>query len=317
VRWVEQTELPFEVRGAVRLEGQAHLDPSALCAGLADALPAGSVAERAAVVDVTEDDDGVDVRVVDGTRLRADHVVIATLGPIHDPALLAARCEARRSYAIAAPRTGGLEGTYISLDADPVSLRPAQVDGRPGIVVGGGGHVVAEHGGRSSRARWEQLEQLAVRDLAAEPASHRWVAHDLTPSDHVPFIGRVAPGAERRWVASGFQKWGIATSFVAGDLLLGELQGTPRPWAPLFDPRRMAASLTSDLLRDGLRAGRHLVVDRLADLRPGRDRRPRCTHLGCVLSFDDDEGSWDCPCHGSRYEADGSVISGPASRDLQ
>ena len=126
----------------------------------------------------------------------------------------------------------------------------------------------------------------------------------------------MAPGAERRWVASGFQKWGIATAYVAGDLLLEELQGTPRPWASLFDPRRVAASLTTDLLRDGLRAARHLVADRLVDLRPGRVRRPRCTHLGCVLAFDEAERSWDCPCHGSRYEADGSVICGPASTNL-
>jgi glycine/D-amino acid oxidase-like deaminating enzyme len=316
VAWVEHTELPFDVLGAVRLDRQAHLDPGALCAGLAAALPEGAVAAPAAVVDITEADDRVEVRLADGTLLTADHVVIATLGPIHDPALLATRCEPRRSYAIAAPRPEPLEGTYISLDADPVSLRPARVADGPGLVVGGAGHVVGEPGRRSSEARWSALEQLATGDLSAGPATHRWVAHDLVPSDHVPFIGRVAPGAERRWVATGFQKWGIATAYVTGDLLLGELEGAPRPWASLFDPRRMAASVTTDLLRDGLRAARHLVAERLVDLRPGRRRRPRCTHQGCVLAFDEAERSWDCPCHGSRYDADGSVISGPATREL-
>jgi hypothetical protein len=133
----------------------------------------------------------------------------------------------------------------------------------------------------------------------------------------VPFIGRVAPGAERRWVITGFQKWGISTSYAAADLLLGELEGSSRPWASLFDPRRLAPSLTTKLVEDGLRAARHLVVDRLVDLKPGRPKRPRCTHLGCVLAFDDAEQSWDCPCHGSRYEADGSVICGPATTDLR
>ena len=311
VTWVEHTELPFEVLGAVRLDGQAHLDPSALCAGLASALPAGAVAERSTVVDVTEAGDGVEVRLSDGTRLSAEHVVIATLGPIHDPAFLATRCEARRSYAIAAPCVDPVHGTYISLDASPVSIRPAEVGDQPGLVVGGEGHCVGEHGNRSSEARWTALERFAVTNLSAGAATHRWVAHDLTPSDHVPFIGRVAAGAERRWVATGFQKWGIATAYVAADLLVGELEGTPRPWAPLFDPRRVAASLTTELVRDGVRAARHLVVDRLVDLRPGHERRPRCTHLGCVLAFDEAEQSWDCPCHGSRYETDGSVISGP------
>ena len=142
------------------------------------------------------------------------------------------------------------------------------------------------------------------------------MAHDLVTSDHVPFIGRVASGAERRWVVSGFQKWGISTAYVAADLLLGELEGTPRPWADVFDPRRLAPSLTTKLLQDGLRAARHLVVDRLADLRPGHDGRPRCSHLGCVLDFDPDEQTWDCPCHGSRYERAGNVICGPTISKL-
>ncbi len=316
VRWVEETELPFPVQGAVRLAGQAHLDPGAACAGLAASLAAGSVLERTTAVDIREQRSGVEVALAGGDLVRADHVVIATLGPIHDPALLSTRCEARRSYAIAAPIADPLAGMYISLDADPVSLRPTIIDGRRGLVVGGAGHVVGEPGRRSSDDRWDGLERWAMAKLGTEPATHRWVAHDLLPSDRVPFIGRVAPGAHRRWVITGFQKWGISTSFTAADLLLGELEGTSRPWASLFDPRRLAPSLTTKLLEDGARAARHLVVDRLMDLKPGAPKRPRCTHLGCVLSFDDAEESWDCPCHGSRYDADGSVICGPATRDL-
>ena len=316
VRWVEQTELPFAVRGAVQLDEQAHLDPGAVCAGLADRLPHGSVLEHAPVVDVEESPDEVTVTLAGGDRLRADHVVIATLGPIHDPALLSTRVEARRSYAISAPHDQPVAGTYISLDERSRSIRPARVGGRPGLVVGGSGPVVGEHGDRSSDARWADLAGYATDVLGAGPAEHRWVAHDLVPSDHVPFIGRLAQGAERRWVISGFQKWGIATSHVAAELILGELEGTPRPWAGVFDPRRIASSLTTNLAQDGLRAARHLVVERLVDVRR-RERRPRCTHLGCVLAFDDAEQTWDCPCHGSRFDATGAVVSGPAVRPTE
>lgn len=317
VDWVEQTELPFDITGAVRLDGQAHLDPGALCAGLAASLPAGTVLEHTAVVNVEEHRDGVGVTVEDGTHVRADHVVIATLGPIHDPALLTTRCEARRSYAIAATHEQPVVGMHISLDEQARSIRPARIDGRPAIVVGGAGHVVAETEGRSSRDRWADLERYATGVLGTGAAEHRWVAHDLIPSDHVPFIGRVAARAHRRWVISGFQKWGISTAHVAAAVLLGELNGAPHPAADLFDPRRLAPSLTTKLAQDGARAVRHLVVDRLVDLRPGRRRRPHCTHLGCVLDFDADERTWDCPCHGSRYDADGGVISGPATRPLR
>ena len=265
---------------------------------------------------VDEQTDGVEVTLTDGTTLRADHVVVATLGPIHDPALLATRCEARRSYAIAAPHDDPPPGMHISLDDDARSIRPARLDGQPAVIVAGAGHVVGETGGRSPTVRWAELERFAVDALGAGPAHHRWVAHDLIPSDCVPFIGRVAPGAERRWVISGFQKWGISTAHLAADLLLGELDGTPRPWADLFDPRRVVPSLTAKLVEDGVRAVRHLVVDRLTDLRPGHAARPRCTHLGCVLAFDPDEATWDCPCHGSRYDVDGAVICGPATEPL-
>ncbi len=317
VDWVDQTELPFDIGGAVRLAGQAHLDPGALCAGLAASLPPGTVLEQAPVAHVKEHEDRVEVTLDGGEHVVADHVVIATLGPIHDPALLTTRCEARRSYAIAAPHDQPVVGMHISLDEQARSIRPAVVGGRPGIVVGGAGHVVAETGGRTSADRWADLEQFATGSLGSGAAEHRWVAHDLVPSDHVPFIGRVAPGAHRRWVISGFQKWGISTAHVAADVLLGEMDGSPRPAAELFDPRRIASTLTPSFVQDGLRAVRHLVVDRLVDLRPGRRRRPRCTHLGCVLDFDADVQTWDCPCHGSRYDADGTVVSGPANRPLR
>ena len=266
VEWVEQTELPFDITGAIRLDGQAHLDPGALCAGLAASLPPGTVLEHTAVVNVKEHRDGVEVTVEDGAHVRADHVVIATLGPIHDPALLATRCEARRSYAIAAAaRAAGGRHAHLPGRAGP--LDPPGADRR---AAGGrrrrrAGTWWPRPDGRTSDDRWADLERYATGVLGSGAAQHRWVAHDLIPSDHVPFIGRVAPRAHRRWVISGFQKWGISTAHVAADVLLGELNGAPRPSAELFDPRRLAPSLTTNLVQDGVRAVRHLVVDR-----PGR-----------------------------------------------
>lgn len=314
VEWVADSELPFDIVGAVRLAGQAHLDPGALCAGLADRL-GSAVYEGCAVTGIDEQDPRVLVS-FDGGEVTADHVVVATLGPIHDPAMLAARCQAMRSYAVAASHPSPPSGMYISLDEEPRSIRPTWIDGRPAVVLGGEGHVVGELGGRSAEQRWAALESSA-RELGAGDAAFRWVAHDLVPSDGVPFIGRIGPGADRTWVAAGFQKWGISTAMVAADLILGEVQGAPRPWAPVFDPRRVADSVTVGLAKNAVRAARHLVVDRVGELlHPDDIPSPRCTHLGCVLAFDDHEQTWDCPCHGSRYDATGQVISGPAVSPL-
>jgi len=315
VEWVQTTDLPFDILGAVRLDDQAHLDPGALCAGLAATL-GDRVLERQPVLGIDELTSGVEVTLADGRILLADHAVIATLGPIHDPAMLATRCEAMRSYAVAAPHPSPPAGMYISLDAEPRSIRPTWIDGAPAVVVGGEGHVVGEPGDMTAAERWERLSRYASEVLGAGEVAFRWAAHDLLPSDGVPFIGRAWAGADRTWVATGFQKWGISTAMVAADLFLGELEGTPRPWASAFDPGRLADSITVKLAKDAVRAVRHVVGDRIADLASTDERRPRCTHLGCVLAFDDDEGTWDCPCHGSRYDQDGKVICGPAVADL-
>jgi glycine/D-amino acid oxidase-like deaminating enzyme len=315
VRWVADTDLPFEILGAVQLADQAHLDPGALCTGLATHL-GDRVLEHRPVLDVTEVAGGVEVAVEGGARLCADHVVIATLGPIHDPGQLATRCQAVRSYVVAAPHDTPPRGMYISLDQQPRSVRPAVVQGEEGVLVAGEGHTVGELDGRSPDDRWDALARYAADALGAKPVSHRWVVHDLVPSDGVPFIGAAAPGADRTWVATGFQKWGISTAMVAADLLLGELEGVPRSWAPAFDPTRLAASATGALVQDGVRAAKHLVGDRIGELLGRQEQAPRCTHLGCKLAFDDSEGTWDCPCHGSRFDADGRVVCGPAVHDL-
>ena len=310
VEWVSDSDLPLDILGAVRLADQAHLDPGALCAGLAARL-GHAVFDGCVVTAIDEQDQRVVVS-FDGGEVTADHVVVATLGPIHDPAMLSTRCQAMRSYALAAPHPSPPSGMYISLDERPRSIRPTWIDGRPAVVVGGEGHVVGELGDRSAPERWAALEAYA-RDLGAEPAAFRWVAHDLIPSDGVPFIGRIAPALERTWVASGFQKWGISTAMVAADLILGEIQGSSRAWGPLFDPRRVVDSLTVSLAKDAVRSVRHLVGDRVGELlHPDEARSPKCTHLGCALSLDATEQTWDCPCHGSRYDLEGQVICGPA-----
>ena len=141
--------------------------------------------------------------------------------------------------------------------------------------------------------------------------THRWATHDLIPSDHVPFIGNLGPRAQRRWVATGFAKWGMTNGYVAAKMISERIGGGSVPWASTFDSTRVASTVTRDLLSIGVTATRALVVDRVM-----RRAAPRCTHQGCVLREDRALGTWDCPCHGSRFDEDGNVIQGPANRRL-
>jgi glycine/D-amino acid oxidase-like deaminating enzyme len=309
VRWTTATELPGPVTGAVRLDDQLHFDPGACCRELAARLGPERVSDHTVVVDVEEHRDRCPVLLESGARIRADHVVLATQAPIVDPAFLANRCKPQQSYALAARVDGPVpDGMYLSCDDTVRSLRPATVDGEPALVVGGAGHAVGQEPDASP---WDTLRSWAEDRFATTEITHQWATHDLVTSDRVPFIGRLAPGADRRWVATGFGKWGMTNGFVAADLVTAGIDGRTVPWADAFDATRVGASINRSLLGAARTAVDHLVVDRIV-----RRPEPRCTHQGCVLRDDGPTGTWACPCHGSRFELDGRVVQGPARARL-
>ena len=311
VEWAVTTDLPFEVAGAVRLDGQAHFDPGAFCAALAARLGPGHVAEHTAVMDIEDEADRVVVTTADGRRITAGHVVLATQSPIVDPALLANRCTPSQSYCISARLPGEVPpGMYLSCDDATRSLRPASLDGETVAVIGGAGHHMGEED--ATESRWDTLRDWATESFGSAEVTHRWATHDLTATDHVPFIGRLAPGADRRWVATAFAKWGMTNGYVAAHLISEAIAGRDVEWADAFDSTRVASTVNRELLSAGKTAVKHLVGARLA-----RSAAPRCTHQGCVLARDEALGTWDCPCHGSRFDADGAVIQGPATTPLK
>ena len=113
-------------------------------------------------------------------------------------------------------------------------------------------------------------------------------------------------------MATGFAKWGMTNGYVAAKLITEAIGGGSVPWASTFDATRVGSTLNRRLLPIGRTAAEHLIVDRLM-----HRREPRCTHQGCVLRRDEALDSWDCPCHGSRFQDDGAVIQGPATTPLE
>lgn len=311
VEWTTTTELPFAIEGAVVLADQMHFDPVAFCAGLADALGPEAIVEHTPVADVEENKHGVEIVTETGHRVTAEHVVLASQAPFVDPALLANRCTPKQSYCLSARFTGATPtGMYLSCDQSVRSLRPAAFGGDAIAVVGGAGHHMGEDD--ASPDRWDTLAAWAQEHFGPVEVLHRWATHDLTPTDHVPFIGRLAPRAHRRWVATGFAKWGMTNGYVAAHLLTETIAGRNVDWAEVFDATRIASTVTRELASVGKTAVTHLVGASIT-----RRDAPRCTHQGCVLTPDDALGTWDCACHGSRFSADGQVIQGPANRALR
>jgi len=131
----------------------------------------------------------------------------------------------------------------------------------------------------------------------ATSRSGRWTTAGrprTTAVDRLPFVGSLSPASEHILVATGFQRWGTTNGTAAAMMLVDRIAGHDNPWAGVFDSNRLP--------------GRHR--------RPPR-RFPGCTHLGCTVTWNTAETTWDCPCHGSRFDRDGRVIRGPAVRDLE
>ncbi|RIQ18336.1 FAD-dependent oxidoreductase [Jiangella rhizosphaerae] len=346
-----QTGLPFEVAGAVRFTGQAQFHPRRWLLELATRIPGdgGTVVTGTRALALSEGDPCV-VETTAGP-VRARHVVVTTHYPIFDRGLYFARLEPRRDLVVAGyPEAAGPDGIpagmYISTeDRHSVRTTPGE-DGRTLLIVGGEPHRV---GARTSVAKhYDALRAWARERLGLAAPAYRWLAHDLTTVDSLPYVGRFHPRAGNVWVATGFGHWGMTNGTLAGLLLRDLVTGVENPLAGVFDPQRVTVrqSATEFVKANAYVAGRFLGdrVDALTGRRgveslpPGSGRvvsdgvraiaayrdeegglsclSARCTHLGCLVVFNDAEKTWDCPCHASRFATDGRVLAGPAVKPL-
>jgi glycine/D-amino acid oxidase-like deaminating enzyme/nitrite reductase/ring-hydroxylating ferredoxin subunit len=342
VSFTTETELPYEVAGAVRLEGQAQFHPRRYCLGLAEALAkeGGLIFENSPALELDSEAGTVST---DLATARAGAVVVATQIPFVNQGGHFARMTPSRSYALALRSTAdAMEGMYISVDEPTRSLR-STADGH--LIVGGEGHPVGTE--EDTERRYQALENWSSRFFPEASLAFRWSAQDYRSVDRLPYIGRLSRKAARVFVATGFAKWGMTNGTVAAMIISDLIEETENQWAATFDSTRtgLAHGLV-DVLGANLEVAKHFVGDRIStgrrsaagDLEPGTgavgssDKEAvaafldesgllhtvsaTCTHLGCLVSFNTAERSWDCPCHGSRFDVDGRVLQGPAIKDL-
>lgn len=314
--YTTDTGLPYEVAAAVRFDDQAQLHPRRYCRALADAVvdAGGQIHESTRAMDVDERDGGVVVETEWGHEVRAEHAVLATLLPFHDAGGFFAKAHAYRSYAMAVRVGGELpQAMCYGIDTPSRSTRTVRFeDGTEGLVVGGNGHKVGTE--PDTEGQYADLEGWARATFDVASVEARWSAQDYVTVDHVPYVGR-SPRTSRILVATGFKKWGMTGGTVAARLLADRISGVHNPWAPVFDASRIdpGPSLTT-FVRENLDVGRHFVEHQVRRL-TGK-AGPTCTHLGCPLNWNPAEASWDCPCHGSRFDEGGAVLEGPAVKPL-
>lgn len=341
------TDLPYPVEAAIRIADQAQFHPRKFCIGLARAIDGAGCAvyEATRALSVGEQGGRCTVETDHGT-ITADFVVEATHLPFSDRGGFFARTHPMRSYALSARLDGPVpQGMYLSVDTPSRSVRSARMDGEEVVILGGESHKVGQD--PDTRERYAALEEWARSEFPVRSVDYRWSAQDYVPIDHIPFVGRLSPASERILVATGFKKWGMSNGSAAGVMLADRIAGRRNPFADFFDTNRVYPRQSlKELVKENANVVKRFVGDRLrtetrsvADLAPGeaavlvagtervavhRDESgavhavsPVCTHLGCTVTWNTAEKTWDCPCHGSRFNCDGEVIQGPAVKDLE
>ena len=334
-----EIDLPFDVEQALRFDDQARIVVGPYIMGLADLFEkaGGRVFENTRAVDLDEKLDRVVVTTHRGS-VSAERAVIATLIPVFDRGGYFGRMKPTRAYGVAARlSSGGLDAVHINVETPTRSTRPWGTDG---IVVVGEGHPTGTD--EATPARWGELERWAREYFDVASFEYRWSAQDYTSLDGLPYVGRA--GLSRRvYVATGFRKWGLSNGTAGAQILTDLFMDRDNPWLEAFDASRLSDLASVDKVAQySGNVAKHFVGDRIARLKApdietlacGEGKIVRsesgavaayrdpagelhcvsatCTHLGCTVQFNAADTSWDCPCHGSRFDLDGSVLAGPA-----
>ncbi len=286
-RFHTQLSVPADIAGAVCVPQQAQFHPLKFLARIADGLP---IYEHTKVREMMGN-----VAITAGGKIFADTVVVATHFPfINKHGWYFVKMYQHRSYVVALAGAPPIEGMIVDADDAGLSFR------RHGewMLVGGGGHRTGKQGDG-----WAHPQTAAREYFPHSTARYRWAAQDCMSLDGAPYIGQYSRRTPQTLVATGFNKWGMTGAMVSAQLLSDRLSGTANPLAEVFSPSR-------SILKPQLAV--NLAESTVNLLTP---TSPRCPHLGCALRWNAEEHSWDCPCHGSRFDETGGLLDGPATDD--
>jgi len=346
---VTEAELPFPIELGVRMNNQAQFHPVKYANGLAEAILAS---EGAIYLDthcnhLEKEKDGWHIGTNRGEIL-ADKVVVATHYPfIRFPGWYFLKMYQSTSYAIGIDAKQPIPSQlYLQVENPHNSFRPA-VDntGREILILGGQDHKTGKAATR--QMTYSKLEQTARKYYPNCEIVYWWSTRDCITLDKMPYIGRFSHVYPELYVGTGFNKWGMTSSNVAARIVSDEILGKENPYTELFTATRMKPITNRGEVKNMLVDSARTIVGRriekteltLADIVKGKGGiisykgekvgvyrteegklyavKPVCTHLGCLLNWNEADKTWDCPCHGSRFSYDGKNLYDPAIEPLE
>jgi glycine/D-amino acid oxidase-like deaminating enzyme/nitrite reductase/ring-hydroxylating ferredoxin subunit len=339
----------FDTGPCLLFPRQAQFHPLKYLTGLAHAVEReGGQVFTGTHADQIEDGSSCSVTTTNGHTITADAVVVATNCPVNDLVAIHTKQAPYTTYVIGARVPRGSVPSILLWEApqdlrDPYHyIRLAQGEAYDILIVGGEDHKTGqEHDGSE---RWGKLEQWTRDRFPIEEIEFRWSGQVMEPVDGLAFIGR-NPGDENVFIATGDSGMGMTHGTIAGLLLTDLICGRSNPWIELYDPARKTLKAVKEFARENLNVAAQYAdkltpgeVDSVAEIAAGEGAVLRsglkkvavyrdddgaihsmsaaCVHLGCIVTWNNAEKTWDCPCHGSRFDALGVVINGPANSDL-
>ena len=350
--WDDDAKVPFPYHGGVRLADQAQFDPMAFLDTLVVELleRGGRLVEHVRVRRVSGHGRNLRVQVNNAAQqeveIGAAQLVLATGIPILDRGGYFARVKPSRSYCFAFKVPGSItRPMMISADSPTRSVRYAPVSDGERLIVGGAGHTVGRE--KSPSKALEELSSWARMHYPGAVQTHFWSAQDYTPIDDLPYVGPILPNNESIFVATGFNKWGMTNGAAAALALSSRMLGGRMDWSSAFaswSPHELSGLVTA--MQSNLEVGFNLAkgwitpATRPSRRSPNEDEggvvsgppchlearcrvdgtehrvSPVCPHLGGIVNWNDADEAWECPLHGSRFAPDGTLLEGPATRDL-
>ncbi len=288
-QFMNDTELPFKTQGAILFPDQAQFNPLKFIAEIVKDL---NIYENTFIRDITPTD-----AISDNIKFSAKKIIVATHFPfINKHGSYFMKLYQHRSYVSAYENAQKLDAMYVDEDLKGLSFR--NYDNL--LLIGGGSHRTGKHGGA-----WNEINDFAKKHYPDAKLKFEWATQDCMSLDSVPYIGRYSKRTPDLYVATGYNKWGMTSSMVAAKILCDMIEGKNNEYQEIFSPQR--SILKPQLLVNGFESTLNLLTP----------TAKRCPHLGCALKWNKAEHSWDCPCHGSRFEEDGTLIDNPATGNIK
>ena len=339
---IDKIELPFSIKAGVSFEDQAQFNPLKFFYEIVKLLSLKDnyhIYENTRVFKIEDD-----IVYTEANKIKAKYIIVCTHFPImnnHGAYFL--KMYQERSYVLGLDINNPLKGMYLSVDDDGFSFRDYCMEDSNILLFGGMKHKT---GHNELGDNFERLMHSASELYPNSEVKYRWSAQDSMPLDDVPYIGLYSPRTPNMFVATGFKKWGMTLSMVASQVIRDLILYGKSEYESLYDPSRVKLTQsiknftqsTGDTIKNFVKGQFTIPKAKFEDLPIShggtveydgekigiyKDEngeiyavKPVCSHLGCALQWNPDEKTWDCPCHGSRFDKNGKVVDSPAINDL-